>query len=142
MASVRLARALWTNFEYRRLSFAGAGANIVGTGFGVGIGEVELDLRYWLALDDARAATHAGLLRTRWTPSDAWMLELGVGGCNAAEYSSLAQSAPAGHWLMLGGVQFAPSWRHRLRLDYSLRHEPDARSLARHELVLAWQISL
>ena len=64
-----------------------------------------------------------------------------LGGGVALGMGDVGDDSDAG-WLVLGGVHFAPSWRHRLSLGYSLRHEPDARSFARHELALAWQISL
>lgn len=140
--TVRLASHLWASLRYWRLGFADGGAHIIDPAITVPIGDVELEARYWLGLEDAGRVTHAGLFRTRWSPSEAWTFELGGGAGTASDYLA-PRNGGEGHWVAVGGVRWQPSWRHRLSANYVQRHEKaDGAYDTRHEVTIAWSMSL
>jgi len=140
--TVRLAPFLWASLRYWRLGFVDGGAHVIDPAITVPLGDVELEARYWLGLEDAGRVTHAGLFRTRWSPSSAWTLELGGGAGSASDYLAPSHGGQ-GHWVALGGVRWQPSWRHRLSANYVQRHEKENGTFdTRHEVTIAWAMTL
>lgn len=154
--TLKIADPLWASLRYWRLGFAdtdgasgspsvsaAAGAHVVSPAVTVVLDPVELDLRYWLGLEDSGKTTHAGLLRARWAASQAWALEVGGGAGNAADYLQPRSGDSGGHWLALCGVRFTAGWRHRFSAGYVQRHEAvEGRTELRHEVSLGWQVTL
>ena len=156
----RLADSVSASLRYTRMSFVDAGAHILSPGIGLGFGPAELDLHYYLGFTDAGgkrsspsagATTHAGLVRARWHASEGWAFTLGGGAGTAADYLVLANSQVDGHWLVLGGVTWTPTWHHRFDLGYAFRRESLVREsaltssaaenigLSRHEFTASWR---
>ncbi|MCC6620398.1 MAG: hypothetical protein IT385_04040 [Deltaproteobacteria bacterium] len=141
--SARLAEGLAAALRVWRLSFADAGATVFAPGVTLELAEVRLDLRYYLAIEDAAGLEHAGLARVRLGGERLWG-ELGAGVGTARDYvdPSFAQGVDAGHWLALAALGWSPTWAHELRLGYGLRVELGPASSARHELTLAWRVRI
>jgi len=136
-----LSDRLWAHLRLWRLSFADAGAYIVSPALDATFGPVNVELRYFLALEDGGDATHSVVARVRWAVARGLELELGGGGGDATDSLSQPTAGPRGHGLVMAGVTWEPVWRHAVGLHYALRLErAGARAADRHELALSYRV--
>lgn len=142
--SVALTEALWARLRYWRVSFADAGAHVLAPSLDLYVGDFNVDLRYFLSLEDgASAPKHAAIARLRWDVGRGFGLEVGGGGGNATD--ALDRPELGGrHVVAIAGVSWAPSWQHRVGVTGVFRHEAqdDGYWSVRYEALLSYRFAL
>ncbi len=125
---------------YWRIGFEDAGSHVLVPTVTQYVGDFMVYGRYFLGIEDTGDLTHAGLAKLLYFVNEAWTLNFGAGGGNRADYLEVVANDRDFSVVGLTGLAWDIHWRHRVSLDYVLRHEEgDDRVYRQHQLTAGYR---